>query len=165
MPHQTPLSRDGQVSPTEGVRHGLAGLLHDVMTLAELQFKLLAVDARDASMRAVAPLALLSGAAVFALSALPLLLIALAQLLRDQAGWAPALATFVAVIVGLVFAALLAGAGILLLRRCLEPFVRSRDEFNRNVTWLKSALKRHEIQQQAAATVPPGSSVPPGYPR
>ncbi len=143
---------DGRESPAAAVRHGVAGVLHDALTLAELQFKLLAIDAQQASRRVVAPLALLGAAGVFGASALPLLLIALAQLLRDQAGWPPALATLTAVGVGVIAAGLLAFFGYLGLRRCLAPLQRSRDEFNRNVAWLKSTLKRDELRHEAEKT-------------
>ena len=155
------MNRNGQTSPTEGVRSGLAGLLHDVTTLTELQFKLLAVDAKEATGRAVVPVALLGAAAVFGLSALPLLLVALAQLLRDQAGWPPAVATLTAVAVGLVVSGALTAVGFVRLRRCLEPLARSRDELNRNVTWLKGALRRQEAQKRAETALPPH----PNHPR
>lgn len=158
MPYQTPLSPESRESPSAGVRNGVSGLLHDVLTLAELQFKLLSLDAQVAAGRAVVPTVLLGAAGVFAASALPLLLLAFAQLLRDQAGWPPALATLMAVAVGLVVAGILAVIGYLGLRRCLNPLARSREEFNRNVTWLKSTLKRHEVRHEAEKTVPPNSS-------
>src|SRR5215207_5546796 len=103
----TPTDRSGKPSPAEGVKRGVAGVLHDVTTLAELQLKLLAVDAKESAGRGVMPVALIGAAAVFALSALPLLLIALAQLLRDQAGWPAAAATLTAVAVGLAVAGVL----------------------------------------------------------
>lgn len=152
-------------TPAEGVRRGATGLLHDVMTLAELQLKLLAVDAQAATGRAVIPIILIGSAAVFAASALPLLLVALAQVLRYQAGWPAALATLTAVVVGLLIAAGLGVFGYLGLKRCLEPMARSREELERNVAWLKNALKRHE-QHHAAAPGPTvrGTNAPP-YPR
>lgn len=159
------MNRNGRASPTQGVRHGLAGLLHDVMTLTELQLKLLAVDAKAAGGRAVVPAILLVVAALFSLSALPLLLVALAQTLRDQAGWPAALATLAAVGVGLLLAAILGGIGYVRLRRVLEPLSRSQDEFNRNVAWLKNALKRHEFQKQAEAGTPSAGSARPNVPR
>jgi hypothetical protein len=147
------MKTDGRESPSTGVRNGIAGVFHDALTLAELQFKLLGIDAQQATRRAMTPLALLAGAGVFALSALPLLLVALAQLLRDQAEWPAALATLTAVGAGIVIAGLLALFGYFGLRRCLAPLQRSRDEFNRNVTWLKNTLKRHEIRHEAEKTV------------
>ena len=127
MPHQTSLKSDQRDSPAAGVRSGVSGVLHDALTLAELQFKLLAVDAQAASGRAIVPVALLGSASVFAASALPLLLIALAQLLRDQAGWPPALATLASVGVGIVVAGVLALFGYFGLRTCLAPLGRSRE--------------------------------------
>lgn len=154
-------------SPAEGVRRGATGLLHDVTTLAELQLRLLAVDAKSATERAMAPIALLGAAAVFAASALPLLLIALAQVLHHQAGWPAALATLTAVAAGLLIAGLLGAFGYFGLKRCLEPMARSREELDRNVTWLKNALKRHE-QYHAAPAADPAvrpATLPPTYPR
>ncbi|MBA3314216.1 MAG: phage holin family protein [Planctomycetota bacterium] len=158
MPYQTPLNPGRRESPSEGVRNGVSGLVHDVLTLAELQFKLLGVDAKAASGRAIMPTALIGAAAVFAASALPLLLLALAQLLRDQADWPPALATLTAVVVGLVVAGVLGFLGYRGLRHCLDPLARSRDELNRNITWLKSTLKRHEVRHDAEKTVAAGAA-------
>lgn len=169
MPYQTTMNPNGKSisTPAEGVRRGATGLLHDVMTLAELQLKLLSVDAKAATGRAVFPIILIGAAAVFAASALPLLLVALAQLLRYQAEWPAALATVTAVMVGLAIAAGLGIFGYLGLKRCLEPMARSREEFERNVTWLKNALKRHEQQHAAAASGPAvrGATTPPLHPR
>ena len=138
-------------SPTTGVRQGLGGLLHDVTTLAELQVELLKLDATAASRRAVLPASLIGAAVVLALSAVPLLLVALAQLLRDQAQWPAALATLTALLTGLVIAGILGWVGYRGLQRTLEPLARSRDELNRNIAWLKTALQRQEVQEQTTA--------------
>ncbi len=151
MSHQTPLNGNGRSSPTAGVRHGLSGLLHDVTTLAELQAELLKLDAQDAARRAVLPAALIGAAVVFALSTVPLLLLVVAQLLRDQAEWPAALATFVALLIGLLIAGVCGWLGFRGVRRMLEPLDRSRDELSRNIAWLKTALQRQENQEQVAA--------------
>ena len=137
-----PTNRNGQTSPTEGVRQGLSGLIHDVMSLAELQVELLKVDAATASRKAVVPVGLFAAATVIGLSTIPLVLLALAQLLRDQAGWPPAVATLVAVLIGLILAGIAGYVGYVGIRRACEPLNRSRDEFSRNIAWLKNALQR-----------------------
>lgn len=157
------MQRNGQRSPTEGVRSGLAGLLHDLTMLTELQLKLLSVDAKEATGRAVLPVMLFGVAAVFSLSALPLLLIALAQLLRDQAGWPAAAATVTAVAVGLIVAGVCAAVGYFRLKNCLAPLARSREEFNRNVAWLRDALKRQDGRRVSEPS--DEIEVPPHYPR
>lgn len=143
-PSQTPAGRVGG---------GFAGLLNDVMMLAELQIKLLSVDAKEATGRMIMPLGLLAAGAVLALTAIPLALIAIAQVLRYQAGWPPAVATLAALLLGLVIAGILGYLGYRGLLRCTRPLARSRDEFNRNVDWLKGALKRHD-HRHVPATPP-----------
>lgn len=131
-------------TPVSNLGGGLAGLLHDLLTLTELQIKLFVVDSKAAMGRLVTPIALLAGATVLALCSIPLGLIAISQALRDQLGWAPALATLVALLIGLVVAGILGFIGYLLLMRGLVPMQRSRDELQRNVDWLKNAIRRYD---------------------
>lgn len=135
-------------APTTRVGGGLAGLVSDVMSLAELQLKLFSVDAKEASARIVTPIILLAVGTVLALCSIPLGLIAIAQVLHLEAGWHPAVATAVALLIGLVLAGILAYVGYLGLRRCVQPMRRSRDELQRNINWLKSALRRYDHHQE-----------------
>ena len=164
MPYQTPLTsppeaaRDGARTPSsgEGVRQGVAGLLHDVMTLGELQLKLLGVDLKETTGRAVLPLVLLTVAAVLSLATLPLLLVALAQGLRDGLGWPAALATLASIGVGLLFAGLLALVAYLKIRTAFNPLARSGQEFSRNMASLKAALnKQRQAETPVAAPIRP----------
>ena len=136
-------------APTTRVGGGLAGLVRDVMSLAELQLKLLSVDAKEASARIVTPIILLAVGTILALCSIPLGLIAIAQVLHLEAGWHPAVATAVALLIGLVLAGILAFVGYLGLRRCILPMQRSRDELERNIKWLKSALRRYDHRQES----------------
>lgn len=136
------------VAPASRVGGGLAGLLSDVMSLAELQLKLFTVDAKEASGRIIMPIVLVAVGGVLALCSIPLGLIAIAQVLHLEAGWHPAVATAVALLIGLVLAGILAFLGYLGLRRCIQPMQRSRDELQRNINWLKSALKRYDHRQE-----------------
>lgn len=144
------MNRNGHTSPTTSVRQGLGGLLHDVATLGELQIELLKIDAGSASRRAIVPAGLIGAGVIFALSVIPLVLLAVAQVLRDQAGWPPALATLTAALIGILIAVVCGGLGYLGLKRVMEPLARSRDELSRNVAWLKTALQRQDTQQHAA---------------
>ena len=144
-------------TPASNMGGGVAGLLHDLMTLAELQVKLFSVDAKDATGRMIIPIGLIAAGAILALTALPLALIAIAQVLRYQADWPPAVATLVALLIGLVIAGILAFVGYLLLRRSLRPMERSREELQRNINWLKGAVQRYDNRQEMPA-------VPVGYP-
>jgi uncharacterized integral membrane protein len=155
------MNRNGQTSPTEGVRNGVSGLLHDVTSLAELQFELLKVDAATASRKAAVPAVLIGSAVVLGLSTIPLVLLAIAQVFRDQAGWPPALATLTAVLIGLVLAGVVGTLGYFGIRRAVEPLDRSRDELNRNIAWLKNALRRHSAGPAGGAYDHTGYPVAP----
>ena len=145
MSYQTTLdeSRRGKKpSPSEGVRQGVSGLLHDAITLAELQCKLLGLDLSETASRAMFPVICLSVGGVLALSTLPLLLVALAQGLRDGFHWPAGLATLAAVGVGLLVAGIAAAIGYVKLRTAFAPLNRSRDELTHNIGWLKESLSR-----------------------
>ena len=149
----------GGPSPAQGVRQGVGGLLHDVITLAELQAQLFGVDARESAGRIALPVSLLGAAAVLGASSLPLLLIFLAFLLRDYAGFGAAWAVLTAAVVGLVLSGALVFAGYLGLLKAAKPFARSRDELTQNLAWLKEVLKgRHRAETSA---VPPAAYRPP----
>ena len=134
--------------PVQGVRQGVSGVLHDVLTLGELQFSLLSLDAREAAGRLVVPVALLGIAGVFSIAALPLFLIALAQLLEHAAGWPAAAATATAAGAGVLVAAILGFVSYLKLKRIAKPFDRSTEELSRNVSWFKEALRRQQRPDQ-----------------
>ena len=66
---------------------GFRRVVRDVADLCELQFELLAVDGKIAVHRsAIAAVTLLIGA-IFGLSAVVAIVLALASLLHEQAGW------------------------------------------------------------------------------
>ncbi len=144
----------GGPSPAQGVRQGVGGLMHDVITLAELQSQLLGVDAREAAGRVALPVSLLGAAAVLGASSLPLLLIFLALVLRDYAGWGAAWAVLTAAVVGLLVSGGLLFAGYLGLMKVVKPFARSRDELSKNLTWLKEVLKGRPADSTAAYRPP-----------
>lgn len=65
----------GQTSPAGGVKKNLAGLTHDLISLAELQAQLVAVDLRDSYSRSVVPAVLVVTALLLALGAMPVILL------------------------------------------------------------------------------------------
>jgi len=129
-------------SAAAGVRDGVGDLLHDVVSLGELQAELLAVDARESVQKAVMPLVLLGIGIAAGLAAFPVLLIALAEGLVLGLSWKPPLAYVVSGLVGaalgggLVYAAWRQAADV------IAVFKRSQDELAENVRWIKYALTR-----------------------
>ena len=132
----------GASSPSQAVAHNTSELLADAVTLAELQGKLLAIDVEDGLRKLLTPLVLLVAGAVLALSCLPIVLVTMA--LGLVAGWdlAPWLAFLIAAAIGALLATALLATGLLLVRYRFTFLARSRLEWQQNVTWFKSVVRR-----------------------
>jgi len=124
------------------VREGVGDLLHDIMSLGELQAQLLEVDARESLQKARTPVAMLVAGAVIALGAVPVLLIAVAEGLHELAAWDRWVSYLTSGVIGA------AGGGLLMWlagRQSAEfiaVFKRSRNELAENIRWIKYALTR-----------------------
>jgi hypothetical protein len=134
------------------VAGSVSDLTHDVVELTELQAKLLMLDVKKSSRRTRTCLILAIVGICFLLGTIPVALAALAQLLVEQLGWSQAAAFGVAALAGLVLAGLAAGAAWGIIKSGLMSLERSREEFSRNIDWLKSTLKNRG--QQPAADKP-----------
>jgi len=141
--HKNPRTAE-TFGPAKRVRKNLAGLTHDVISLAELQSKLLSADLSTFLQHSKFAALLVGIAAVLLLSSFPVLLFA--------AGWALASSTelslasallLTAVAGGLIPSACLAWFGIRRVRQNSSLLHRSRTEFSRNVTWLKATMQTH----------------------
>jgi hypothetical protein len=123
------------------VAGSVSGLTHDVIELAELQSQLLMLDLKKSTQKSRTCLILAIIAVCLLLASLPVALVALAALLVEQLEWSQSAALGVATLVGLVLAGIFAGAAYSIVRSGLVSIERSRDEFNRNIAWIKSTLK------------------------
>jgi len=131
-----------EASAAAGVRNGVGELLHDVVSLGELQAQLLGVDARESMQKAQAPLVLLLAGAALALGAIPVLLLSLGEALTLLLHWERAVSYLVSGLVGVVI-----GAGLLYVAwqkasAVVAVFDRSRAELAENIRWVKYALTR-----------------------
>ncbi len=126
---------------SETVREGLGQVVHDVVNLAELQAELTKRDARESMEKLLAPLAILAVALALLLPTLTLCLMAIALGLV-AAGLSPAASYSAVAVASAIAVALLAFWGWRRLRTIPEPFARSREEFGRNVAWIKEAIGR-----------------------
>lgn len=127
-------------APTEAVVGGVAEFGNDLAELAELQFKLVAIDVKEAVGRATLPAVVAAIAAVLALGALPVILMGLAQLLVDYANLRPGWAYL---LVGVAVVALASIATLVVLPRLkasAESFRRSSEELTRNISWIRTVL-------------------------
>lgn len=117
-------------------------LLLDMLTLAELQAKLLVLDVKQAR-QVMMPMAIwfVAGTVLLA-SCLPILLVTIALLLAEITSLSLAQAFLVSLLLG-------AGVGsgcLLWARRCLHhhspTFQRSQSEWRANASWCKNVLNR-----------------------
>jgi uncharacterized membrane protein YqjE len=127
----------------------MTDVARDLISLTELQAELFQVDAKEAAARLVAPIILLVMAGVVALGTIPVLLLLIASALA-AAGLSYWLSLLIAVLIGLGAAAGAGWAGWKNLRASLDVFQRSREEFNRNVQWLKHTLSRRNTERADA---------------
>ena len=132
-----------QVNPPKAaggtVRQSLNQVVHDVLTLAELQSQLFKNDAREVAQRSMKPLCLFACGLLLLLAAIPISLIAIAVGLIAVGLPTPAAYASVSIVTIVVAAAMAIWAWR---RLCEMPPVlaRSREEFARNIAWIKDAI-------------------------
>jgi len=125
---------------TDSVVGSIAGLGNDVATLGELQWKLFKADLKDLTARARLSIAILAVGVVVVVGSVPVLVagagLLLATALNISTGMGLLLSALAAVIISggaLAFAVL--GLG-----RSLDALQHSREEFQRNVAWIRTVL-------------------------
>jgi uncharacterized membrane protein YqjE len=130
-------------SAAGSVARSTGEFLHDLVTLGELQLRLVAVDGQEGLKRFLRPgAAILSGLAL-GLASLPVLLIALAIALMEIWKYTPAQAAGIAAGAGLLTGLLLIAVGYWGWRAASGGiFDRSQREWKQNVRWIKDALQR-----------------------
>jgi len=134
----------------ETTTHGLAGdvsaFASDVLTLTELQSRLLVADVRECNRRALVPgLALLCGMTL-GLACIPLALVTLAFGLVQYLDTSHFTAFLIVVGVGAIGSALLCIVGWIKVRQRSAVLGRSRDELVRNLRWIKRVLARNRLK-------------------
>jgi hypothetical protein len=132
-----------QNGSTAGRRFGasVTGFAHDLATLVELQFRLLAVDISDARKSIGPALALAAGAVLIAFSTLPVLLMAAAFGLAEWSGWGNGLSFLVVAVVALCLAAVCLGLVYRKVQNAKGALQRSKSELKETVRWVKESLR------------------------
>jgi len=123
------------------MRNELGGLVHDIVTLAELQSKLLAEDTRTVAQSARNWAVILTAACLLALASLPAIVLGVAYLVT----WTGlSLATSMLLVSGMLLVITLVIAMVSLgqLKRATSPLQRSWHELQRNLDWIKRRLAR-----------------------
>lgn len=136
------LNNESTSAPPNGVAQGMGDLTHDIVSLAELQYELVRNDYRAGMKGLLTPVVLLLGAGIVALGTVPVALLLMAEILIQVAGLSRASAFSIAAASGVTTAVVLGVVGWSQLRGVGRVFQRSREEWIRNLNWIKAALKR-----------------------
>jgi hypothetical protein len=134
-----------------------SGLAHDVVELGELQVELLQLDTAAAWQRMRMGVMLFVVAACLLLGSIPIILLIIAEALVEFADWSRTASLGVAGLVGLAATGLIAAVAWRRLQTMLAAFERSREEFTRNLAWIKSSLKQPPArprQRSEGVTIP-----------
>jgi hypothetical protein len=128
-------------SDQPGVASSFAELSHNAIELAELQAQLFSLDVKETSQSAGISIALVVGSVCMLLGSVPVVLIAIAQLLIEKLSWSQFAGYGVAALIGILASAGIGAAAYTRFSSGIATMKRSREEFNRNIVWLKSNLR------------------------
>ncbi len=120
----------------------MAHLLHDAVTLGQLQLRLLALDLEEAQGRLWAPGIAVGIGLLLAAGCIPIALIGFAFILTDLAHLTRVAAVWIVFAVALAIGAACIGCGIWWFRSRPPVFASSREELNLNIERLKEMLRR-----------------------
>jgi hypothetical protein len=164
MDCETKMNTNGRVRDNEpNVATSFAGLAHDVIELSELQGQLLVQDVKNTAQKTRTSLILGVIGACALLGAVPVLLAAIGELIVEWTGWPQSAGMAIAALIGIICSAILMAAAWNRLKAGLSSLQRSRDEFNRNVAWIKTSLRSQP--SRTADVKRSGTAGPPPYPR
>jgi Putative Actinobacterial Holin-X, holin superfamily III len=143
MVHQAEVNTNGKAKAAErNVAASFTDLAHNAIELAELQAKLLKLDAQAASRNGGMSFAMLIVGVVLLLGCMPVALVALGEVFIAQWDWTRAAAYGAAAAIGIVLSAGAVAMAWYRLRAALAALERSRCELARNIAWIKWNLKR-----------------------
>jgi hypothetical protein len=142
MDCETTMSTNGRTrAERPNVATSFSGLTHDAIELAELQAQLFTLDVKETTQSVKVSLTLAIVGVSLLLGAIPIALIALAELLTYLLDWPRAASYGVSTLVGLLLSGALIATAYSRLKSGMGAMKRSREELSRNITWIKSSLR------------------------
>jgi len=135
---------NGSNHPATKLGRNVSGYVQDIITLVELQLRLLAVDLRDGSKAAGIGVGALAIGILAALGSMPLVFVTISAALIEFAGWSYTLSLGVSALFGLLAGAGAAWFGWKRLLAAGETFGRSKAEAVETLKWIKESLRSFE---------------------
>jgi hypothetical protein len=119
---------------------GVAEFGENLLSLAELQARLVALELQQNLQAAKIRVPVILAGAVLAVVSLPLVLAGIAELLVSELGMKRGYALLGVAVVALAIAGTAIALAVVWLRRALTGFPISREEFVRNLNWVRTVL-------------------------
>ncbi len=141
------IQANSNTSESESVGQSAGQVVHDVVSLAELQIQLFKSDAGEAVGRLVRPLLVFAAGILLLLGTLPVVLIAIAIGLVSL-GMPPAGAYALVAVLSIVVAVGMAAWARQRFLAMPAAFTRSQEELVRNITWIKDAVMNLSARQR-----------------
>jgi hypothetical protein len=154
------MNTNGRIRDEEpNVAASFSGLAHDIIELSELQAQLFVHDVKSTGQKTRTALVLSVVGLCVLLGTIPVLLIALGQFIAEQTGWPQSAGLAIGAVLGIVASAVLLAVARNRLSAGVNSLQQSRDEFNRNIAWIKASLRSQptnpNVQRTTRADVPP----------
>jgi hypothetical protein len=147
------MSANGRTeSPMRGLSRGVSEFCHDLITLVELQSRLLQAELNESVRAFWTPIAMLLAGVVLALGGVPIVLACFALALSESTGISPAAAFAIAAAFGVAAAASLLLAGWYVLTSRPTPFAESQAELAKNIQWIKQTLRQARLRSPRSGT-------------
>ncbi len=117
-------------------------MFSDVISLGELQLKLLKRDTTETIERTYVSAAILLAGVLVLLACLPVGMFAAVHLLHETLDTSIAMSFAIVVAASFSVGVMVTAIGFIKLKKAGNSFRRSQSEFSKNVDWLKQTLKR-----------------------
>lgn len=146
MAHQTILNKDGGAGPASkprsngGLMGGVESFGNDLATLASLQAKLAAADARESLLKALPPVVGLAVLVLLLIAGMGAIVAGFAVWLAEALQWSLGVALMLVGLGGLILGGLFSLLCLRLLSSSFTAFRRSSEELERNIAWIKTTL-------------------------
>lgn len=127
---------------TAGVGENVANLAYDLVSLSELQAKLLFLDLQEGSAKAATPTALLAGGICMVLGSLPVVLLGLGGVLATWTSLSTPIAWLIVAGVALLTGIIAIRLAVIQLKQASLILTRSRSELNETIVWIKKVIQQ-----------------------
>ena len=128
--------------PFRTVARNTGEFAEDVLTLAELQAKLLMLESREWIQSQLLFVAVGTAGVAIGAGLIPIVFLTVAAILVESAGLSNAQALFASTCLGMLVVGGLLGSAYAMSRKITTPFKRSSREWDTNFRWIRNMLRR-----------------------